>query len=152
MKHQNKISAFFNTLSIILWTTSLFCTVFFYGEGEAHNGIYILTLGSLFCWFMGFFNIGYFAVYANYFWMAAVILYWYQKQVEIWMMKWLLVFMWVLAILTFSLTTIHKNSEVIGITGYGAGFYLWFAALFCATIGILLGKDWLKKQKKKTTA
>ena len=35
---------------------------------------------------------------------------------------------------------------------YGAGFYLWFAALFCATIGILLGKDWLKKQKKKTTA
>lgn len=118
-------------LSVLLWLASLPCEVF-----PGYTGMEVLVLGTLFGWMVG---IGYFAVYANPVYAVLLLQGWFGRGGKAVRVS-LLAVMWGLALLTFTLDKIIVSEAPTYVSAaYGAGLYLWFAALAVATIASIRG-------------
>ena len=105
------------------------------------KGVTVLILGSIFASL----DIRYCAAYANYVWLAAIVLLALRKKVVP-----VHAALWGLALVAFSVKAVHVDEagNTSDIVRYGAGFYLWYAAFAVATIGTFAVKI---KERKATT-
>lgn len=127
MQEENRKSSFpivMLLVSVALWIASLSNVAFYLGNHESMKGVTVLILGSIFASL----DIRYCAAYANYVWLAAIVLLALRKKV----------------------VPVHAALWGLALVAFGAGFYLWYAAFAVATIGTFAGKN--KERKAATLA
>lgn len=145
MQEQNRKSSFpivMLLVSVALWIASLSNVAFYLGNHGSMEGLTVLILGSIFASL----DIRYCAVYANYVWLAAIVLLALRKKVVP-----VHAALWGLALVAFSVKAVYVDEagNTSDIVRYGAGFYLWYAAFAVATIGTFAGKN---KERKAASA
>lgn len=145
MQEQNRKSSFpivMLLVSVALWIASLSNVAFYLGNHGSMEGLTVLILGSIFASL----DIRYCAVYANYVWLAAIVLLALRKKVVP-----VHAALWCLALVAFSVKAVYVDEagNTSDIVRYGAGFYLWYAAFAVATIGTFAGKN---KERKAASA
>lgn len=133
MLEQNRKSSFpivMLLVSVALWIASLSNVAFYLGNHESMKGLTVLILGSIFASL----DIRYCAAYANYVWLAAIVLLALRKKVVP-----VHAALWGLALVAFSVKAVHVDEagNTANIVRYGAGFYLWYAAFAVVTMARL---------------